>query len=343
MTLGCGEELRLLLTTRGAGRVLAELSPVEGQFTRTLDATSSLTAKMLVGGAFGVNCCADLSEIRPWATEVAVFWDGLLAWAGPVTSAKFSADSVSLTAKDLTAWWSRRVLPVSSYANLDLADIFLNYHEQAMEQDPSPNFNLTVSPSYVTGTRSVLTPALAWTMMQELTQTAVDFTAYGRTVLVGGQEVPAQPHLTLQDGDFEAPLEVDERGDIMANRVVIVGAPGIEAVAENDEFIQFYGLVERVFYESNVLDEGSAQALANTRLSLLKDPTFLSPPEGKALQSTAPMTLAELIPGSRIRVSSNGTCRTLTSDFRLRTVTADFSGKVTPSLEPLGTVEDLSA
>lgn len=341
-TLGCGEDFHLLLTTRGGGRVLAELNPIDGQFTRVLDFTSELTATMVVGGALDVNCCADLSEIRPWATELAVFWDGLLAWAGPVTEAVFSSDRVTVKAKDLTAWWSRRTVPLSNYQDFDLSTIFENYHNQAMEEDPSPNFTLTTTPSGVTGVRAVTIATTAWTVMQELTQTAVDFTAYGRGVLVGGQEVPAQPHLTLQDGDFEAPLEVGERGDIMANRVIIVGSPGITAQAEDTDFIDFYGLVERVFYEATVLDVTSAQALADTRLAILKDPTFLSAPQGKGLKSTAPMVLAELIPGSRIRVSSVATCRSVTTDFRLRSVNANFTGKVAIGLEPLGTTENLA-
>lgn len=343
MTLGCGEDVHLLLTTRGGERVLAELSPVDGRFSRMLDGTSELSTSMIVGGAFDVNCCEDLSEIRPWATELCVFWDGLIAWCGPVVQVTFTAETVSLVAKDLTAWWSRRAIPTSSYANTDLATIFQNYHDQAMDQDASPNFTIAVTPTNITGSRTVKIPTVAWTVMSELAQTAVDFTAYGRVVLVGGQEVPAQPHLTLQDSDFEAPLEVGERGDLMANRVIVVGAPGITAEAEDTDFIRFYGLVERVFYESTILDESSAQALANTRLAIFRDPTFLQAPQGKALKSTAPMTLAELIPGARIRVASDSTCRTLTTDFRLRSVEVDFTGKVTPGLEPLGTVEDLNA
>ncbi len=87
--LGDGADTRVLLVDRGATRVIAELNPTTGYFTRDLDATSDLQITGTTTGLLGESCCDGWDEVYPWATEVIVYRDGRDAWSGPVTDVEF--------------------------------------------------------------------------------------------------------------------------------------------------------------------------------------------------------------------------------------------------------------
>ena len=338
--LGDGSDLRVLLMTRGGGSVIAELNPVSGSFDRQIDATSSLTLDATINGKLDISCCDDYEEMYQWATEIAVFRDGRDAWAGPVTDIIFTYGGVKVQASDLSAWWDRRVLPASFYSNLDLSTIFQNYHDQAMEQDSSPNFTVSAEPSGIIGSRTVndSDAAYARDKLEELATTGVDWTAYGRTIIVSGQEIPVAPYVTLLDEHFDNPPSVHARGDDQANDIIIKGA-GVTARATDSDYVAFYGLLTRRFNEPSIRDQESADTAARTRLEFLKDPVYIETPAASSLKTTAPITLPELIPGIRVRVDSNSTCRQVARDFRLESVKVDFSGKVSITLQPLGSVD----
>jgi len=341
--LGTGEDLQVILMTRGGGQIIADLTNYidSGSFTRSLDKTSNLTLTATVGGMLGEACCGAFEDAYQWATEIAVFRDGRDAWVGPVTELQFAYGTVSLTAADLSAWWERRTLPDLNFIGQDLATIFLGYHDAAMAQDPSPNFTISPTPTNIYDDRQVFGADYDYASdhISELARGGVDWTAYGRTILVGGQEVPAAPYTTLLDIYWDTPPDVSARGNEQATEVVVKGK-GVSAIARDEAYIDFYGLLTRVFVEEDVETIEAAQAAADSRLEFLKDPIFIQPSSGAAsLRTTAPITLPELIPGMRIRVDSQATCRKLVRDFRLQSVGVDFSGAVTLTLQPLGTVD----
>lgn len=338
-TLGNGSDTRVVLMTRGGGKVLAELTPNDGHFTRVLDDTSILEMTGTIGGKLEVPCCDDYAELHAWATEILVIRDERDAWCGPVTDINWSYGNVEIEAADLSVWWDVRRLPNLSLVNLDLADIFVAYHQAAMARDTSPNFNLVASPTGVIGSRSVLATdeAYARDRLDELATSAVDWTAYGRAVLVGGQEIPADPGITLTDEHFDVPPSVHERGNEQANYVVVRGANGIVGIAYDQTYIDFYGLLERSFDEPTIQDQASANAAAMGRLLYLREPTYLEPAAKSTLKPSAPVTLPQLIPGVRVRLESTSTCRKITQDFRLFSVDATLrDGRVSPTFQPLG-------
>jgi hypothetical protein len=339
-TLGDGSDLRVFLLTRGGRAVLAELNPTDGFFTRKLDETSDLELTATVGGVLDQACCDDFTELYQWATEIAVVRDGRDAWVGPVTEIEFQYGLVTVRASDMSAWWDRRFLPSSTFTNVDLATIFAAYHDQALAPDPSPNFTVTVTPSGVIGSRTVnaADAAYASDRMDELSTSAVDWTAYGRTILVGGQEIPATPSVTLLEEFFEAPPIIQILGDEQATRVTVQGT-GVSSTAQDDAYIAYYGLLERRFDEPDIRDQASCDAAASGRLEYLKDPTYIKTPSDSALKTTAAVTLPELIPGIRVRVEARSTCREIIRDFRLASVKVQFSGKVSVTLQPLGNVD----
>jgi hypothetical protein len=342
--LGSGDDLRVLLVTRGGGQVITEINPDSGSFNRRLDTTTAAALTATVSGDDLRSCCDEFTEAYAWATELLIIRDGRDQWAGPVTNLVFGYGTVEVEASDLTAWWDRRVLPNECHLDQDLSDIFLDYHNDAMAPDPSPNIVISATRTGITGRRQVLAEDYDYASdhILELTRTGLDFTAFGRTVIVGGEEVPTDPIVTLTDEDWITPPTVQERGNEQATEVVVRGNSErgkFRATASDQDYIDFYGLVVRVFNEGEIRDQTSLQVAADTRLDLLKDPLFIVPPQNAGLRTTAPITLSELVPGARVRVDTSATCRKLVRDFRLEEVKVDFNGTVSISLQPIGTTQ----
>lgn len=338
--LGAGDDLRVVLLTRGGQSILAEINPDSGGFDRRLDDTSQLTLTATVGGGLDASCCEALEEAYTWATEIMVYRDGRDAWVGPITNISFEHGLVNITASDLSAWWDRRTLDSLVFRNEDLTDIFVAMSDNAMESDPSPNLILSATPSGLYGDRTVdgSQHDYARDHLEELANTGVDWTAYSRTIIVGPQEIPIAPYVTFLDEHFTIPPTIEERGNDKATVVVVKGI-GVTGIARDEDYIQFYGEIVRVFEEPEIFDQASVDEAAQSRLDYLKDPTFITSPQSGTLKQTAPITVEELIPGIRVRVDSQATCRKIVRDFRLEKVKVEFNGDVNVELQPLGTVE----
>jgi PKD repeat protein len=338
-TLGVGSDLRVFLTNRGATQIIAELMPTSGFFTRDVDATSECEVTGTIPGLLDENCCEGWAEIYPWVTELYVWRDGRDAWSGPVTEVTFNYGSVSVRAADLTAWWDRRTLPNLSYKGEDLATIFTGVATAAMSADPVPNFTVSATPVGIFADRTYVATDYKYAkdVLDELAKTGIDWTVYGRTVLVGGETVPAQPYLTLLDDFWTTPPAVKARGNDQATRVIVKGKGVTGAATATTDYLNAFGLLVRVFDENTIEDQATATRAANSRLAILKDQNYIETPSGAALAPSAPITVPELIPGIRVRVATEATCRPLTGDFRLKKVKVDFGGQVSIDLQPLGT------
>jgi len=339
--LGAGDDLRVLLQTRGGQFVLSELNPEEsGGFERRLDKTSGLKMSATISGNLGDLCCEDFDQTRQWAVEARVMRDGRDAWVGPVTDIDYSYGKIEFLAADLTAWWDRRVLPTSRFTQVDLANIFKAYHDQALATDPSPNFIVDPTLIGILGDREISGGDYVYASdaLSELSRTGIDWTAYGRRILVGGEEIPVDPQVVLSDEHFTEPPIVKARGSEQAN-VVIVKGKGVTGIARNQEHIDYYGELVRVFTEAEIEDQLSVNQSAQTRLDLLKDGLYVETGRASVLRTTAPVTLPELIPGIVVRVRAEGTCRKVTQDFRLESVDVGFGGQVSIKFQPIGTVD----
>ena len=342
--LGLGTDLKVLLVSRGATREIAELNPVSGYFTRDLDATSNLELNGVTTGLLGESCCDGWEDVYPWNTEIIVYRDGRDAWSGPVTGVDFGYGTVKVTASDLTAWWDRRILLTDlTYTTTDLADIFVELHDQAMASDPVDNFNVSPTATGVIGDPSYKLTDYKYVgdLIGELSKTGLDWTAFGRTILVGGEEVPANPYVTITDDFWTEPPMIVARGNDQATEVIVKGKGVTGTAISSPEYLNFYGRLTRVFDESQIVDQDSAMRAASTRLALLEDQLYIETPQSAALKPTAPITVAELIPGMRIRVDTKASCRRVVTDFRLKSVRVEFTGQVSIGLQPLGTVGSL--
>ena len=339
-TLGTGEDIKVVLTNRGATRALALLNPLEtGSFERRLNKTAKCRFNAVVQTSLGAACCDEWRDLYTWATEIIVFRDGRDAFAGPVTDIEYEYGQVRVNAQDLSAWWGKRFLEPSAPGVLDLAAYFELYHNQAMTIDPIPNFVVNATPTGFTDDRRVLEneDVLASSALRDLSKAGIDWTAYGRRIIAGASEIPDTPTVTLTDNDFTKPLKVEEDGIEMANRIIVRGR-GVRAIANDTAAQAFNGVLEDRISDPDLETTEACQRRADTELALRKQPIYIKTPRGATLTPQAGVRLQDLICGSVYRLEASGTCRTVQQDFRLDNVKVTFDGTVKVSFQPVGTV-----
>lgn len=346
--LGCGT-YRAFLQARGGGSLVGELQWQQLRFGRRLDEVSGALVSVGVAGLADQECCWALSQAQAWKHELAIYRDSELAWVGVIGRPRFGTDYVSLPARDLFQWFERRLLEHDrSFTNADLAAVARQYIEDALERDTSPNITAVVTPCGVRGNRLVLASARrrAADELRELFRSGLDFTMVGRTMVVGGSEVPTAPLPPLTNDGLDEPyLEPD--GMQTGTEVHVVGGRR----ADSDEpyagvaggVSTELGLVQVVFSEPSIEDNASCQAAAQSRYDMVgTTPEYL----GGNLTPTAPVTFPDLVPGARWPARVQLACRTAIGDWRLLGVDVSaalqgdtLSEQVAVTLVPLGTTE----
>lgn len=350
MTVGClGErsyDVRFVrrATTLGPALARGEAPVVSGRFERQLSSTSDASATFALTGTGASECVQLLASIEPWRDEMELYGDGELCWAGPVmdVSADPQSGLATVTARDLSAWWERRVLTVDVVSRqLDLATIFESYLTAAFAVD-DPGIVVVTSPTGILGDRTVAASdaKLLSGELAELARTGCDWTVANRTFWIGGVEVSPAARLPgrLVDESFrEAPTTrrtgVGQTNDAWVRGNKVVGHYG---GADSQDGV----LLSDVSSETSIEDQGSADAAARSWWDRAHEP--LSYVEGaNALDPSAHVALDELLPGLVVGVDlSGGGVVPLFDELRLERVSVDFdadSESVQIALQPIGT------
>lgn len=341
--LGCGIH-KAYLTSRGGGTVYEELPWTSLSYGRRLDDIS--TATVTIGTSdVSDSCCLALASVRSWSHELAIYRNDVLVWCGPVIEPQWKRGEVTIPARDLFQWFERRTLPTDrSYVATDLATIFNQYVTDALVGDTSPNITCVASLCGILGDREVvaaLHPRAA-DALRELARSGVDFAARGRTILVGGAEVPVAALPAIGE-DMLLDAQAQERGLDAATQVTVIGdSSGVLAapyVGVAGGFNATYGLVQQVYGENLIEDDASALAAAQTRLALnLPPPIYLS----GILSQQTPADFSLIVPGAIWPVALDIGCLSINATFRLLTVDvrANLAGEdeqISVSLVPEGT------
>lgn len=350
-TLGCGSYVVRVQNRGGANPV--EIAWETLSYGRKVDDMTDARVTIGVDGLADERCCLALSSLRAWEHEISIWRDGVEAWVGPVGDPEYTAEGVTIPARDLFQWMERRNLEHDrSFTDADLAVVFQQYVLDALERDTTPNITVEIYASSAAGTRSVLAAARrrAADELRELARTGVDFTMIGRRLLVGGAELPLPPLPLLHDAQVDNPKLV-VRGLDAASEVIVVGATDANTTAPHvgvaSRGVATVGLVQTTLNESSIKDDASCAEAANTRLDLLAAPAeFLT----VDLLPATSVRFENLIPGTRWPVGVLVACREVVGTFRLAEVsvsaTASDNGDtetVTVTLEPLGTTDDAAA
>lgn len=351
MTLGPGV-YTAYLQERGGGHPLAELPWSDLRFGRRLDDMSEAALTVPVAAAAADSrCCAALESLKAWKHEISIWRDAEEAWVGVVGRPRFTNQEVSIPARDLFMWMERRVLPTSrSYVETDLGIIFGQYVTDALAADTSPNI-LQLGPvaTGVFGTREVVAAECrrAADELREMGRSGVDWTLVGRTLYVGGEEVPLLKQLTLTTECFDEPV-IESDGLAAASESIVIGAAGDDQhapiVGRYGDIDPDIGVVQVVDQESGIKDDESALAAARSRWEMLHTvPEFVS----GVLVPQAPVRFSELIPGARVDLRVRTGCRSAIGVWRLHSVDVNaqvpddgaVDATVAVTLIPEGTTE----
>lgn len=351
--LGCAD-YSARVVTRGALNVVWEDIPFTSlTYERVLDDTSTATIQI-----DGVDQgCAEKTALAKCVTfqhEIALYRDGPLVWVGPLAQRAAKGTRATLNGRDRSAWWDRRFIHASYALTGDLAFIFLTYFNDAMNADPVQGFTCTVTPTLITGQRSIaaLDHKTAGPELREIAAIGIDWTAIGPIILAGGKTIPAAqvPVITDQHLRGDDPDVLDD-GLEKVNRQIITGQQPSDPVT--GQFIDGArvfgeassasrqardGLIEANTQDDQADDASSCAAGAASTLALLQD--------GAATVSTlnlgqnAPMTIDQLVPGAIIDVELTRPAIAVSGFYRIQkvSVTVDQNGEnVSIDVQPIGT------
>jgi len=340
--LGTGEYVARFVqraTITSGPRAVGEITASAGDWRRRLSEVTDASVTVAVGSDRDL-----LRRIVPWRHELEIIRDGDLCWAGPVVDVMSNPGEGTMTfpARDLSAWWWHRViLDDLVYRGADLAEVFASLLAYAEAVAP---IGLTVETrtSGITGDRTyaAIDARYVGDELTELSQTGCDWTVTGRQAWVGGQEIAPGRRLPspLLDEAFKMPPPTRLSGEMVTEPIVrgsqVLGRAG---GPDPDGLV-----IQRVLDSSAIEDQGSADAAAQTWLDRAHDP--LAYVDGEAsLAPSAPVTMAELIPGLVVRVDLDGQgVLPVAADLRLESLTVTFDGDGEDpviALQPLGTVE----
>lgn len=356
--LGCGFYRAQIWTKGGEDLVFEDLPVTDVEWSRVLSDTSD-GACTLAGLGLNVACFEAIRDGSSWSHELTLIRTagadgaGEAVWQGPIVGKGSKFTTGSYKARDLSAWWDRRVIDFGTIAdgtftNAEVASIFNAVAANADDQDP---FNLAIdaSPIGVTASR-IYRPGNylpAGPELRELTKTGIDWTIIGREALVGGLVVPADPIVFLQDDHLREAPQVDEDGIQFSNDVIVSGAGGgeqnnpIVGRATDLDSVATYGLNTTTVTNDSIRDVPSAQAYAESRLALLKVPSVIM--GDVSLRPSAPVLISQLIPGSVVSCAFATSGVPVSGQFRLQKVSVKGVGSgeiVTLSLQPLGSGGD---
>lgn len=275
MPLGQGE-YRCFIADRGGSPLRSELLWESLNFGRRVDEVSSAT----------VTCGSAPPYVRAWQHELVIFRNDELAWCGPVSPPTWDANqdtpNVTIQAPDLFGWFDVRCLERDrSWTQEDLSAPFEQAAADALERDPSPNIEFSTSTTGVKGDRKIVGAQFgkAGDFLRELARSGLDFTMFGRQLICGGPEIPRIPAFVLTDDTLLSPKV--QGGQETGSEAIVIGANSgtqqVPIVGRAGGVDADIGLVQRVFTESTILDQNSAEAAAQThRQHLATEPLYVS-------------------------------------------------------------------
>lgn len=360
--LGCGI-YSFFITSRCAGTllcVLDEAAITSASWGRVLDDVSQAEVVLQLSGDATATCCACLAEVEPWCHELHVWRNGEEVWVGPIQELEYNYDKVTVRAKDSLAWLSVRVpqltvnytVSTGGLGAADLTTIAQAILNVALVQD-DPDYTCELDNVYAAPTGRVEQRFFdrynqtALEMLQDLSETGIDFTTLGRTIVLVGDSDPLTPLLILNDEHIMGELEVTKDGTLQGNKYFVHFEEDEGIPVESDDVPFYcYTRIERVRDGDGLTNGADALIAANAYAGVAAiAPRSLVIPDGSKLTPDTPWTINEMVPGARVDAAVTRLCLQLTQSFRLSAVQVDYTPEdgesVGITLTPISnTVED---
>lgn len=325
-TLGCGQHT-VRIIDRATGGVVAVPPLAKIQWSRRLDNWSTAVAQFTKRP--GIDCCAGLANVRTWRHDLEISRDGVVVWVGPVSVIAENRSRVQVSAVDRLAWLNRRVLRgTKTLTGEPTALLGTVMHEAIGRYD-----RIAIRPAFTptTATASIAWDFAArttgWAAIRDMVASNLDLTMVADILYAGASTVPAGPVATLSEGDIVADVDVIEDGDTAGTVVHAKGASGVVATwppepVDAPTGDDWWGVIDATIDRNTIADP--AELLAAARAAWVRrrrPPVFIDLPTGARLRPTAPVTVAQLIPGAEVTLSFTvGRCRPVAGVYVLAAV-----------------------
>lgn len=324
-TLGCAENYQILVASK-EGIVLGDLtaggnSADSVTWGRKLDDFSEATVVIPLNN----ECCEIISILHTWHCELQIFRDGAYVWSGPIVNIVGSRTQVTIKARDLMALLDKRSIHTEMCfaeacggAASDLTILGTALINDALIVD-GHNYLIQSELTGIIGERlyRIGDDNTTLNSLQEAMQLGLDVTVLGRKFVLGAANggAPFGTTNALTCDDFLTDLEFEEDGLSAATRALTLGNGfvGLAKAVNTDVNGEhpYYGLLEYISLNRGELntqalaDQGAQAVIA----SLFPPPTNLVTPNGAMLSATAPVTIAELVPGVYTPIILDCVCR----------------------------------
>lgn len=335
--LGCGTNSAFITSKGGAPRKGSLTGGTSITYDRRLDDISLAEVVVHIGGSDEENCCELLADIEPWCDELHIERNGVEVWVGPVTEVIYSFKQVVVRARDILFWLQVRILQSTIDTTLlgtgpeDLTTTAMRIINDAYAGNDPANVLAYVhqTPSGTIGSR--LYNAFGDTDLNyftSLSATGVNFTAIGRTIIIGGKQLQLNSIATLTDLMILSDVSVNKTGLLQGNRIYehFTGDAGAPAVSEVP--FQCYGRIEQVRTD-DLPDHDSAQQTADAYAAAVGTaPRILEVASGgdAALSPETPWDFMSMIPGVQVTVFLTRLCVAIEDRYQLTFVQVQQSG-----------------
>lgn len=269
-------------------------------------------------------------RIEPWMHCLTIYRAGDVVWHGVVMQVTATASGMSIVGWDGAGYFSRRRVPLArSWAQHDATQVM-----RTMVEDACGPMDATGIVEGIVTRESRLWVTDSWTPSECMLDDVVDAlvkmglswsVVAGRLLIgpVGAQHTTA----TLSDRDLDGDFTVVKDGAEVVTDCHVQGKGVWGQWMDGDSPL---GLVQAIEKADGLVREGECIQMAER---VVKDaglvPRRLVVPSGARLLPTAPVSIAELVPGVRVPVSSSQTGVTVASVMQVRevSVSVDSGGE----------------
>lgn len=347
--LGCGVSQCFITWRCGSPRLCSLTGATEIRWDRRLDDISEAEIVVSLSGSVDETCCECLGDIEPWCHELHIERDGEVVWLGPITEVIYGFEKITIRAKDLLGWATVRIADddIDFTTPADITTIALAVLTEAFnEDDPCILDYISATPAGgdPTGYFSEAFSATAFDQLEQLSNIKLNYTVVGRTVILGGEDLPLAPIATLTDDMILSEVVLTKSGLLQGNRWFVryegdMGGPGFGEVDK-----QCYGLIERLRpNDDGIQDATTADEVAQAYADAVGTaPRLLELEEGARLSPEAPWDIMDMVPGTRVDVALDRLCVDARQSFRLEGIRVRQSvegEEVNLSLSPVNIFE----
>ena len=323
MPVGCSTHT-FSIVDRDGGLVVGTGNLLNVEYNRLINDSST---GQIVIGVNGVQCCEQLGNVRSWRHLLNIYRGEEFMWSGFITKVDWSFDQCMVKAVDIIGLLDRRVPHQAfSFNETDITDIAAALVDDGLAPDDPGHTTTVIAPAMVLAGRAYeLAVGQTGDHLRDLADTGLDFTAVGNNIVIlpdGFADVVG----FLSDEDLPEGVTVTEDGASLGTRQIVAGSEAGTPVGIAGGVNAYYGLLEVYTEQTTLADQAAADAAAAAKLkSNLGVPVYIDT-QNVTLAPTANISVAKLVPGWCVDISTDSTCRKITQRLKITGLTISEDG-----------------